>query len=162
MHKSPGTIKRRDSDDPIDWLVQAAATGVGFVSEVYRYRQDKKAATRDAEATTATEDREAPAPDFVDTFNTSLVPNPYIFAINLAGFAGLAYPEPIMMLLDATLGLAVDAAMEAQSRFRSNTFLDRANAGFFRPRGLICLVVTYRPDAVGEGLITGVDFDGTP
>ncbi len=29
---------------------------------------------------------------------------------------------------------------------RTNTFLDRLNDGFFRPRGLYCLVMTYKPE----------------
>ncbi|KAK7416894.1 hypothetical protein QQX98_004952 [Neonectria punicea] len=98
--------------------------------------------------------------DFINTFNKALEPNPYLYAINLAGFADIAYPEPIMMLLGVGIGIATDAAMEAQSRFRSNKFLDRVNEELFIPRGLVCLVVTWKPDIDDDGFITEVDFDG--
>lgn len=98
--------------------------------------------------------------DFIDTFNKALEPNPYIYAINLAGFAELAVPDPLMMLFGVGVGIATDAIMELQSRFKSNKFLDSVNAEFFIPRGLICLVVTWRPDASNDELIAAVDFEG--
>ena len=87
-------------------------------------------------------------------------PNPWIYAFNLAGFAGMAVPEPLMMLLGVGIGIATDAAMEAQSRFKSNKLLDCVNAEFFMPRGLVCLVVTWKPDAADGDPITTVNFEG--
>ncbi|PKS05012.1 hypothetical protein jhhlp_008378 [Lomentospora prolificans] len=90
----------------------------------------------------------------------ALEPNPWIYAFNLAGFAGMAVPEPLMMLLGVGIGIATDAAMEAQSRFKSNKLLDCVNAEFFMPRGLVCLVVTWKPDAADGDPITTVNFEG--
>ncbi len=42
---------------------------------------------------------------------------------------------------------------------RQNTFLDRINDEFFRPRGLYCLVLTWQPDYTG--LRTSVDLSAT-
>lgn len=95
--------------------------------------------------------------DFIETFNKVLEPNPWLNAINLAGFADVAFAEPMLMLVGVGLEIATDAIMEGQSRFRSNRFLDHLNAGFFMPRGLICMVVTWKPDAIGDDLITTVD-----
>lgn len=95
--------------------------------------------------------------DFVDTFNKVLEPNPWINAINLAGFADVAFADPLLMLVGVGLQLATEAIMEGQSRFRSNRFLDRLNSGFFMPRGLICMVVTWKPEAIDDELITTVD-----
>ncbi|KAK7429181.1 hypothetical protein QQZ08_004396 [Neonectria magnoliae] len=98
--------------------------------------------------------------DFINTFNKALEPNPYLYALNLAGFVDVAFPDPMMMLLGVGIDIATDAAMEAQSRFRSNKFLDRVNEELFIPRGLVCLVVTWKPDVDDDEFITEVDFDG--
>lgn len=100
--------------------------------------------------------------DFMDTFNKVAEPNQWIYAINLAGLAGLSMPaEPIMMLVDVAAHVITETIMEVQSRFKSNKFLDHLNAEFFAPRGLLCFVATWKPDAVeGEELITTVNLEG--
>lgn len=84
--------------------------------------------------------------DFIDTFNKSLEPNPWISAVNLAGFAGEALPDPASLLFGFAVEAATEAFMEGQSLFCSNKFLNYVNAEFFIPRGLVCLVVTWQPD----------------
>ncbi|KAF6810446.1 FAD binding domain protein [Colletotrichum musicola] len=96
--------------------------------------------------------------DFVDTFNKSLEPNPWINALNLAGLADLPLPEPATLLFGIAVDLAVKAALEANSRVRSRNFLDHVNAEFFLPRGLVCLVATWKPDSSDEEVTVG--FDG--
>ncbi|KAJ3960526.1 hypothetical protein N0V92_002850 [Colletotrichum tropicale] len=95
--------------------------------------------------------------DFIDTLNRSLVPNPYLYAINLAGLADIIAPDPALTAFGILLGVAVEGVMEVQSRFKSNKFLDRMNADFFRPRGLMCFVATWRPDDI-SGKVP-VDFE---
>ncbi|KAM0271903.1 hypothetical protein ACHAQH_008927 [Verticillium albo-atrum] len=99
--------------------------------------------------------------DFVDTFNKSLEPNPYLNVINLAGFAGEAAPEPFSLLIGLAVDVSTYALLEADSRNRSSRFLDRVNVGFFMPRGLACFCATWRSDAESEEkLVTAVDFEG--
>lgn len=99
--------------------------------------------------------------DFIDTFNKALEPNPWLYAINLAGLAGVGSHEPLMMLLGVGVGIATEVIMEGQSRFRSNTFLDCVNAEMFIPRGVVCLVATWRPDlSEDQDVIAAVGFDG--
>ncbi|KAK1572699.1 heterokaryon incompatibility protein-domain-containing protein [Colletotrichum navitas] len=99
--------------------------------------------------------------DFIDGFNKALEPNPWINALNLAGFAGSAMPEPASMLFGFTVEYATGAALEGRSRYSSNTFLDRVNAQYFRPRGLVCLVVTWQP-GIGDSRLA-VNFErGAP
>lgn len=38
------------------------------------------------------------------------------------------------------------AAKNCLTNYRTNKFLDKANAEIFRPRGVICMVMTWRPD----------------
>ncbi|KAK1658495.1 hypothetical protein BDP55DRAFT_682763 [Colletotrichum godetiae] len=94
--------------------------------------------------------------DFIDTFNKSLKPNPWISAVNLAGFAGEALPDPASLLFGFAVEIATEAIMEGQSLICSNKFLDCVNAEFFIPRGLICLVVTWQPDNDRGRLATNV------
>ena len=97
--------------------------------------------------------------DFIDTFNKVLEPSPWLNAINIAGSAGEAAPEPFTFLIGIGAEVVTDAAMEAQSRFKSNNFLDRVNAVLFAPRGLICLIATWRPEASDE-MVTTVEVTG--
>jgi hypothetical protein len=50
--------------------------------------------------------------DFIDTFNKALEPNPWLYALNLAGLAGLAVPQPLMFLLGVGVGIGTDGTME--------------------------------------------------
>ena len=77
--------------------------------------------------------------DFVDKLNRAIEPNPWLNAINLASLAALAVPTPFTFLISAAVRMTVKAAQEVNSRSKGNTFLDKVNAGFFRPRGLICV-----------------------
>jgi hypothetical protein len=47
-----------------------------------------------------------------------------------------------------------------RSRFKSNKFLDSVNAEFFILRGLLCPVVTWKPEAAEGELMTAVDLEG--
>ncbi|KAK2029107.1 hypothetical protein LX32DRAFT_617695 [Colletotrichum zoysiae] len=96
--------------------------------------------------------------EFVDTFNKALEPSPWINALNLSGIAGSAMPEPASMLFGLGVEYATEAALEGHSRYSSNAFLDLVNAQYFRPRGLVCLVVTWQP-GTGDNQLA-VNFDG--
>ncbi|KAL2211896.1 hypothetical protein CC79DRAFT_1268350 [Sarocladium strictum] len=99
--------------------------------------------------------------DFVDSFNKAIVPSEWIQAIELISWAGMAAPEPIALLLDQALEMAVQAATEAQSRYREGRFIDRVNAEYFIPRGLIAMVVTWKSwdGQRPEGSIGSKDID---
>ncbi|KAJ4291175.1 hypothetical protein N0V90_010373 [Kalmusia sp. IMI 367209] len=96
--------------------------------------------------------------DLVDTFNESLQASPWLHVINIAGLAGTAAPEPLSMLIGLGAQMATDMAMEVQSRFRSNAFLNRINTGFLAPRGLTCIVATWNSNASEDEIVTVVDF----
>ncbi|GKT41133.1 uncharacterized protein ColSpa_01314 [Colletotrichum spaethianum] len=67
-------------------------------------------------------------------------------------------PEPASMLFGFGVEYATEAALEGHSRYSSNTFLDRVNAQYFNPRGLVCLVVTWQP-GISNNQLT-VNFEG--
>ncbi|KAL2674163.1 hypothetical protein Neosp_012609 [[Neocosmospora] mangrovei] len=100
--------------------------------------------------------------DLIDSFNKSLEPNPYLYAINLTGLASMAAPEPFTMLIGASIDVLSFMTVEAHSRFKSNKFLDHVNAEFFAPRGLVCLIVTWSPHTNNDELVSAVALDGRP
>lgn len=83
--------------------------------------------------------------DFIDQLNKAVEPSPWISAIDLASLAGHAFPEPIHLLISASALMATQITAEVVSRSKSNAFLDKMNRDFFKPKGLIALVVTWKP-----------------
>ncbi|SPO00103.1 uncharacterized protein DNG_02955 [Cephalotrichum gorgonifer] len=88
--------------------------------------------------------------DFISRLNKAVEPNPFIQAINLAGLTGQAVPEPFMMLCGLAAKMVADAAAEVHSRGKTNIFLDRLNQQFFKPRGLVALVMTWKPESTSR------------
>lgn len=95
--------------------------------------------------------------DFLDKLNESIAPSPWIQAINLASFVGQAVPEPFTIMISIAVKKAADAAGELHSRSKTNRFLDRVNESFFAPRGLVALVMTWKPGQ--KDMITRAEFD---
>ncbi|KAI0182245.1 hypothetical protein EV127DRAFT_458256 [Xylaria flabelliformis] len=99
--------------------------------------------------------------EFIDDLNKAVLPSPWIQAINLASLAGMAVPEPFTVLISIAVQQAANAASAAHSRFKTNHFLDQVNKSFFMPRGLIALIMTWKPSQAGE-MLTNVNFDIEP
>lgn len=96
--------------------------------------------------------------DFLDKLNKSVQPSPWIQAINLAGLAGNAVPLPFSILISVAVKKTSDAAGELHSRSKTNRFLDRVNESFFAPRGLVALVMTWKPSQK-DNMFTRAEFD---
>ncbi|KAL7789098.1 hypothetical protein V8C37DRAFT_386647 [Trichoderma ceciliae] len=85
--------------------------------------------------------------EFLTIFHQSSKEDPWLNAVNVGGaVAGFA---PSVIAMGVSIGIQVTAgvAMEVQRRTRTNTFLDRVNNEFFKPRGLYCLIMTYKPES---------------
>jgi hypothetical protein len=96
--------------------------------------------------------------DFLDNLNKSLAPSPWIQAINLAAFAGQSVPEPFTIMISIAVKKVADAASELHSRSKTNRFLDRVNQDFFAPRGLVALIMTWKPNQK-DAILTTAEFD---
>ncbi|ORY67419.1 uncharacterized protein BCR38DRAFT_426990 [Pseudomassariella vexata] len=90
--------------------------------------------------------------DFLNTFEKATRASPWLGAINLASAATLALPHGVGTGVAIAIQVVVGIAMELQSRKRSNTFLDKMNNEYFRPRGLYVLVMTY--DTTSDKVLT--------
>ncbi|KAH0596073.1 hypothetical protein MHUMG1_05932 [Metarhizium humberi] len=83
--------------------------------------------------------------DFITTFDKSTQASPWLDAINLASI-GLSFIPHFPMLVGIAIQVSIMAAKDVQNRTRTNSFLDKANAQVFTPRGLYCIIMTYSPD----------------
>ncbi|KAK0102279.1 hypothetical protein ONS95_005901 [Cadophora gregata] len=97
--------------------------------------------------------------DFLKTFKKACEADGWLQAVNLAAFAAGFVPNPIAMGVTTAVQFAVGVAMEVQRLTRTNSFLDRMNEEFFKPRGLYCLIMTYKPDSTASH--TRVDINQT-
>lgn len=84
--------------------------------------------------------------DFLDTFDKSSQASPALTVINLAASAAGLVPSAIAMAVSISVQIAARTAIEVQSRYRGNTFLDQVNESLFKPKGLYCLIMTFKPD----------------
>ncbi|KAK9244398.1 hypothetical protein V1506DRAFT_507575 [Lipomyces tetrasporus] len=72
--------------------------------------------------------------------------SPSLDVINLAAFAAGFAPSAAAKGASIAVQVAIGFAKEIQTRQRTNSFLDKTNNEFFKPRGLFCLIMTYKPD----------------
>ncbi|KAK7978677.1 hypothetical protein PG988_006167 [Apiospora saccharicola] len=96
--------------------------------------------------------------DFLDNLNKSVEPSPWIQTINLASFAGQAVPEPFTIIISIAVKKVTDATSELHSRSKTNKFLDQINESFFAPRGLVALIMTWKPSRANE-MLTMAEFN---
>ncbi|KAF2157638.1 hypothetical protein K461DRAFT_289938 [Myriangium duriaei CBS 260.36] len=96
---------------------------------------------------------------FLKNFQKSSQANPIFPIIKLsAGIAGFA---PSLIAMGVCMGVQVLASVgaEAQSRQRTNTFLDQMNNELFRPHGLYAMIIKYRPDPENNDLMQAETMD---
>jgi hypothetical protein len=84
--------------------------------------------------------------DFLNQLDLSAKTSPVFDVINLACFAVGFIPNPIAMGVTIAVQTVSRTAQELQSRTRRNTFLDSINADLFMPKGLYCMIMTFKPD----------------
>ncbi|KAI9736248.1 MAG: hypothetical protein M1834_001134 [Cirrosporium novae-zelandiae] len=84
--------------------------------------------------------------DFLVTFHKASQASPYIEVINLAAM-GLGFvPSISTQVTSAVLQIVAGTAKAVQSRYRTNSFLDKMNDQLFKPHGLFCMIMTFKPD----------------
>ncbi|KAJ9287365.1 hypothetical protein DTO021C3_5056 [Paecilomyces variotii] len=96
--------------------------------------------------------------DFIDNLNKAVQPSGLIQALNLASIAGLFAPNHFALLISIAIQVATNIGDEIHSRVKTNSFLDRINDSFFAPRGLVAIIMTWKPSQPQE-MITTATFD---
>ena len=102
---------------------------------------------------------EATFMDFIRELNKATMPSPWIHAINVAGLAAQHVPEPVTIAVGIAAQKATQVALQTHSRFKTNTFLSKLNAEYFRPLGLIAVILTWMPSRAE--VITQTTLDQT-
>ncbi|KAL4880132.1 hypothetical protein BJY04DRAFT_80935 [Aspergillus karnatakaensis] len=81
--------------------------------------------------------------DFLETSNKACQATPWLYALNLASIGTMWMPGAISFIVSAAIQIGTEAAIAVEGRRKTNTFFDKINDEFFRPRGLFCLVMTW-------------------
>jgi hypothetical protein len=95
--------------------------------------------------------------DFVNQLDIASKASPVFDVINLACFAVGLVPNPIAMAVSTAVQVGSRTAQEIQSRTRRNTYLDQINESLFKPRGLYCMIMTFKPDNPHDPVL-GINF----
>ena len=82
---------------------------------------------------------------FLNHFDEASKASPYLQAVYIGAQIVSNVPEVIAMAVSIGISVAAGTAIELQSRYRANTFLDPVNGEVFMPRGLYAMVMRYKP-----------------
>ncbi|RMZ86745.1 hypothetical protein DV736_g6028, partial [Chaetothyriales sp. CBS 134916] len=96
--------------------------------------------------------------DFLKDFDKASEASPVYDVINVACFAVGFVPNPIAMGVSIAVQVANNTAKELHSRYTRNAYLDKINDTVFKPRGLYCMIMTFKPNAPP---LLGVDVTST-
>ncbi|KAF5632677.1 hypothetical protein F52700_6213 [Fusarium sp. NRRL 52700] len=88
--------------------------------------------------------------DFIRATNKAVQASKWLYAIQVAALGTGFIPNHIAMGASAAVQIVAGIVTKTEIRWKTNSFMDRANANFFQPRGLYCLVMSYKPVATGE------------
>lgn len=94
---------------------------------------------------------------FIDELNSIVRSHPQAQVLNIAALAGKAVPEPFIFIASFGTKLATSGTSNIQSSGKINEYLYLMNEGFFKPRGLVSLVVTWKPE-LGSEAMTSISF----
>ncbi|KAI4600894.1 hypothetical protein KJ359_013057 [Pestalotiopsis sp. 9143b] len=101
--------------------------------------------------------------EFIDGFEKSIKANPWFHVANgavwVAGHVEQAVigVSPLVGFITMAIHVSVEASRRAYVQYEQNKYLDTMNEKFFKPRGLYCLVMTYKPSS--DDIIEEVDID---
>jgi len=89
--------------------------------------------------------------EFLDGFEKSISKNSWFHVTNaailLAGTASAVTMgiSPVLHMVSMAIHTSIELSRRGHLNFRQNQYLDIMNAKFFKPRGLFCMVIKYKP-----------------
>ncbi|KAI1879231.1 hypothetical protein JX265_002185 [Neoarthrinium moseri] len=101
--------------------------------------------------------------EFLDGFEKSINANPLFHVANgavfVAGHVSMAVSGVSVLASFVTMAihLSVEASRRTYVHYQQNKYLDTMNEQFFKPRGLYCLVIKYKP--ASDELMEEVDLE---
>ncbi|KAE8349224.1 hypothetical protein BDV28DRAFT_163725 [Aspergillus coremiiformis] len=97
--------------------------------------------------------------EFLETSNRACQATPWLKAINLAGIGTMFMPSAIGIAVGVAIQLTTDVVMAVDERRKTNIYFDKINAEIFQPRGLYCLLMTWKPES--SSTVTSFDLNAT-
>ncbi len=91
--------------------------------------------------------------NFLKEFHKESQASPVFQAVNIAAMVAGSAPSVIAMAVSMSVQAAMRTAIEVQSRQRTNSYLDKINETLFHPRNLHCMVMTYKPEIMGQSFV---------
>ncbi|CAF9906692.1 MAG: hypothetical protein GOMPHAMPRED_004877 [Gomphillus americanus] len=89
--------------------------------------------------------------EFLDSFHESIKVSPVFNVINVSvqtlGMVANFVPSVALQATTAVVTAANIIAKETYTRSRTNTFIADMNERYFKPQGLYCLMITYKPES---------------
>ncbi|KAK8211600.1 hypothetical protein M8818_003255 [Zalaria obscura] len=95
---------------------------------------------------------EASFMQFLKQLQTANNVSKVIAALYIGGGIVGTVPSVITLAVSISVQTAARIAGEAETRYKTNNFLDRANREIFMPRGLYAMIVRYKPDELDRGI----------
>ncbi|KAL1889510.1 hypothetical protein Sste5346_008888 [Sporothrix stenoceras] len=85
--------------------------------------------------------------EFIRATNKAAQASKWLHAVQVAAMGTGFIPNHIALGVSAAVQIIAGIVAKAETRWKTNTFMDRMNDEFFRPRGLYCLIMSYSPIA---------------
>ena len=101
--------------------------------------------------------------DFLDGFMKAIKGHPYFYAANLAVLgaamtvSAVAVVSPITYVVASALHTTVELSRRGFIQYQTNKYLATMNEELFKPHGLFCMVMSYKPQSKNPDDI--VDFN---
>lgn len=101
--------------------------------------------------------------EFLSDFHKASQSSKVFDVINLACFGVGLVPSTICIAVSVAVGTANRIAQETQVRYRTSSYLEKANKEIFMPRNCFAMLMTYKPD-MADQLVLQADTDafGSP
>ncbi|KAI1322412.1 hypothetical protein F5Y16DRAFT_41407 [Xylariaceae sp. FL0255] len=94
---------------------------------------------------------------FIRATNKAVQASKWLGAIQLAAAGTGFVPNHIALGVSVAVQIVAGVIAKAETRWKTNSLLDRVNEEYFQPRGLYCLLMAYKPITWGETTQFDVD-----
>ncbi|KAF4943719.1 hypothetical protein FGADI_13218 [Fusarium gaditjirri] len=86
----------------------------------------------------------------IRSINKAVQASKWLYAIQVAAMGTGFIPNHIALGVSAAVQIVAGIVAKTETRWKTNSFMDRANINFFQPRGLYCLLMSYNPVSIGN------------
>ncbi|EWG54343.1 hypothetical protein FVEG_12583 [Fusarium verticillioides 7600] len=81
----------------------------------------------------------------IRSINKAAQASKWLYAIQVAAIGTGFIPNHIALGVSTAVQIVAGIVAKTETRWKTNSFMDRANISFFQPRGLYCLLMSYNP-----------------